>query len=156
MSLVTSVNSRAGFGSWLEAYKACTPRGTLETLIPLTLSLPRTHHYDMATLHADRPASVRSNGLDIDKKEEFVHVEDPDVEEKAIAQDPNADYSGFTQKTDPVEIKLVRKLDMYIMVCDFLPVHLRRVDKQTSLWSMYWLNYLDRNAIALAKSEPPC
>ena len=110
----------------------------------------------MATLHADRPASVRSNGMDIDKKDEFVHVEDPDVEEKAIAQDPNADYSGFTQKTDPVEIKLVRKLDMYIMVRDFFPFHMRRADKQTSLWSMYWLNYLDRNAIALAKSEPPC
>jgi hypothetical protein len=26
------------------------------------------------------------------------------------------DYSGFEQKTDPKEIKLVRKLDMYIMV----------------------------------------
>ncbi|WOO79139.1 putative transporter [Vanrija pseudolonga] len=48
----------------------------------------------------------------------------------------HGDYSGFTQKTDPREIKLVRKLDIYIM---------------TSLWSMYWLNYLDRNAIALAK-----
>jgi len=24
---------------------------------------------------------------------------------------------------------------------------------QTSLWAMYWLNYLDRNAIALAKCE---
>lgn len=50
----------------------------------------------------------------------------------------HGDYSGFTQKTDPREIKLVRKLDIYIM---------------TSLWSMYWLNYLDRNAIALAKRE---
>lgn len=26
------------------------------------------------------------------------------------------DYSGFEQKTDPKEIKLVRKLDLYIMV----------------------------------------
>lgn len=30
--------------------------------------------------------------------------------------DAVADYSGFTQKTDPAEIKLVRKLDRFIMV----------------------------------------
>lgn len=46
------------------------------------------------------------------------------------------DYSGAHEKTDPKEIKLVRKLDMYIM---------------PMLWIMYWLNYLDRNAIALAR-----
>ncbi|CAK9782633.1 MFS general substrate transporter [Cutaneotrichosporon oleaginosum] len=46
------------------------------------------------------------------------------------------DYSGFTQKTDPKEIKLVHKLDCFIM---------------PSLWAQYFLNYLDRNAIALAK-----
>merc|ERR1711939_893645 len=33
------------------------------------------------------------------------------------------------------EIALVRKLDLWIM---------------PTLWGMYWLNYLDRNAIALA------
>lgn len=32
-----------------------------------------------------------------------------------------ADYSGFSQKTDPAEIRLVRKMDVYIML---------------SLWSM--------------------
>ncbi|KAH6669622.1 major facilitator superfamily domain-containing protein [Plectosphaerella plurivora] len=46
------------------------------------------------------------------------------------------DYSGAYEKTDPREIALVRKLDWYI-----LPL----------LWTMYWLNYLDRNAIALAR-----
>jgi hypothetical protein len=30
--------------------------------------------------------------------------------------DKNVDYSGFAQKTDPAEIKLVRKLDLHIMV----------------------------------------
>lgn len=37
------------------------------------------------------------------------------------------DYSGAYDKIDPVEIKLVRKLDIWIM-----PI----------LWLMYWLNYL--------------
>ncbi|KAK1570108.1 major facilitator superfamily transporter [Colletotrichum navitas] len=46
------------------------------------------------------------------------------------------DYSGAAAKTDPAEIKLVRKLDLWIM---------------PTLWLMYWLNYLDRNAIALAR-----
>lgn len=57
----------------------------------------------------------------------------------AFAGEPvkgKADYSGFAQKSDPAEIKLVRKMDIRIML---------------SLWSMYWLNYLDRNAIALAR-----
>ncbi|CEH12543.1 Permease of the major facilitator superfamily [Ceraceosorus bombacis] len=46
------------------------------------------------------------------------------------------DYSGFAQKTDPKEKALVRKMDVRIMI---------------SLWSLYILNYLDRNAIALAR-----
>ncbi|PVH95490.1 MFS general substrate transporter [Periconia macrospinosa] len=46
------------------------------------------------------------------------------------------DYSGAHEKTDPAEIALVKKLDRWIM---------------PMLWSMYWLNYLDRNAIALAR-----
>ena len=33
-----------------------------------------------------------------------------------VADSGKTDYSGFAQKTDPKEIKLVRKLDMYIMV----------------------------------------
>ncbi|KAF5862941.1 hypothetical protein ETB97_010982 [Aspergillus alliaceus] len=47
-----------------------------------------------------------------------------------------SDYSGARKKTDPVEIRLVHKLDTWIM---------------PTLWLMYWLNYLDRNAIALAR-----
>ncbi|PWZ01222.1 MFS general substrate transporter [Testicularia cyperi] len=65
-------------------------------------------------------------------------VHDADLDKKIvdIEQPANADYSGFAQKSDPREIKLVRKMDIYIM---------------TSLFSMYFMNYLDRNAIALAK-----
>ncbi|KAI9150019.1 hypothetical protein HJFPF1_09769 [Paramyrothecium foliicola] len=46
------------------------------------------------------------------------------------------DYSGAAKKTDPAEIKLVRKLDRMIM-----PI----------LWAMYFLNYLDRNALPQAR-----
>lgn len=42
---------------------------------------------------------------------------------------PTADYSGASKKTDPDEIRLVRKLDLYI-----LPI----------LWAMYYLNWIDR------------
>ncbi|KAL3421510.1 MFS transporter [Phlyctema vagabunda] len=48
------------------------------------------------------------------------------------------DYSGAIISIDPVEARLVKKLDWRIM-----PI----------LWLMYWLNYLDRNAIALAKLD---
>lgn len=37
-------------------------------------------------------------------------------DEKEVEDKSKVDYSGFAQKTDPKEIKLVRKLDMYIMV----------------------------------------
>lgn len=56
--------------------------------------------------------------------------------EKPIPRIAKVDYSGAYEKTDPKEIALVKKLDKWIM---------------PMLWSMYWLNYLDRNAIALAR-----
>ncbi len=49
---------------------------------------------------------------------------------------PKADYSGFVQKSSPEEIRLVRKLDIYIM---------------STAWLMNWFNCLDRNAIAIGR-----
>ncbi|KAL3956557.1 hypothetical protein ACCO45_009403 [Purpureocillium lilacinum] len=69
---------------------------------------------------------------DMDKRDAQV-LEAEDGTKVAVAK---ADYSGAREKTDPKEIALVRKLDRWIM---------------PMLWSMYWLNYLDRNAIALAR-----
>jgi hypothetical protein len=59
-----------------------------------------------------------------------------DLGEKGRHDLVEGDYSGAVAKTDPVEIALVKKLDMRIM-----PI----------LWAMYFLNYLDRNAIAQAR-----
>lgn len=79
----------------------------------------------------------RKEGLDPEDNPSALHREDT-----AFSQDAKqsagviGDYSGAQKKTDPVEIRLVRKLDMWIM---------------PTLWVMYWLNYLDRNAIALAR-----
>ena len=70
-----------------------------------------------------------------DEKPEALHREDTIDQEKERQQNVT-DYSGAHEKTDPAEIRLVRKLDIWIM-----PI----------LWLMYWLNYLDRNAIALAR-----
>ncbi|KAK5170693.1 uncharacterized protein LTR77_005283 [Saxophila tyrrhenica] len=56
----------------------------------------------------------------------------------AKEQGARIDYSGAHEKTDPVEIALVKKLDLWIM---------------PMLWGMYWLNYLDRNAIATARLD---
>ncbi|KAK5046637.1 hypothetical protein LTR84_007398 [Exophiala bonariae] len=68
------------------------------------------------------------------------HVEFCTTANKAFNEmgtiEPKGDYSGASQKTDPVEIRLVRKLDMRIM-----PI----------LWAMYSLNYLDRNALPQAR-----
>ncbi|OJI96304.1 hypothetical protein ASPVEDRAFT_48535 [Aspergillus versicolor CBS 583.65] len=49
-----------------------------------------------------------------------------------------ADWTGSQKKSDPAEIRLVRKIDFVMM-----PV----------LWIMYWFNYLDRNAITVARLD---
>uniref|UniRef100_A0A8H7N8Q9 Major facilitator superfamily (MFS) profile domain-containing protein n=1 Tax=Bionectria ochroleuca TaxID=29856 RepID=A0A8H7N8Q9_BIOOC len=64
------------------------------------------------------------------------HATEVENAEKPVPIVDKVDYSGAHEKTDPKEIALVKKLDRWIM---------------PMLWSMYWLNYLDRNAIALAR-----
>lgn len=65
-------------------------------------------------------------------------VEDLDAAKVEIAgnETSQGDYSGAFAKTDKAEIALVRKLD-----CRIMP----------TLWTMYFLNYLDRNSIAQAR-----
>jgi hypothetical protein len=75
-----------------------------------------------------------------EEKPKINHQESiPDDEAlKPPPQEPNADYSGSQKKTDPEEIRLVRKIDFIMM-----PI----------LWIMYWFNYLDRNAITVARLD---
>lgn len=65
-------------------------------------------------------------------------LEDPQNEKKAAPQSETADWTGSQKKSDPAEIRLVRKIDFVMM-----PV----------LWIMYWFNYLDRNAITVARLD---
>ncbi|KAK4093067.1 hypothetical protein Purlil1_2224 [Purpureocillium lilacinum] len=87
----------------------------------------------LQSVHAMQPS-------DMDKRDAQV-LEAEDGTKVAVAK---ADYSGAREKTDPKEIALVRKLDRWIMLGKGIRV-------VPMLWSMYWLNYLDRNAIALAR-----
>lgn len=87
------------------------------------------------------PQSKEPETTEADEKPATLHREFTIDEEnnKKLAREAGVlggDYSGAQKKTDPVEISLVRKLDLWIM---------------PTLWVMYWLNYLDRNAIALAR-----
>jgi len=67
------------------------------------------------------------------EKDDALHLEFSPKDEQV-----HGDYSGAHAKTDPAEIKLVKKLDLFIM---------------PTLWIMYAFNYLDRNAIALARLD---
>jgi hypothetical protein len=58
-------------------------------------------------------------------KQDVAHKEFMVVDEDG---NDNLDYSGAPKKIDPAEARLVHKLDKWIM---------------PTLWSMYWLNYLD-------------
>ena len=101
----------------------------------------------------DAPEVELSPSLDEKKEERF--FENQNVAEQAgQVATGNEDYSGFAQKTDPKEIALVRKLDVRIMLSLWRWVSscLAKPSRSDILvHSMYWLNYLDRNAIALAK-----
>ncbi|KIX08514.1 uncharacterized protein Z518_03170 [Rhinocladiella mackenziei CBS 650.93] len=85
-------------------------------------------HEEAKVVHATPESAVIEAEKQQGQHQEFIL----DEEGKCVP----VDYSGAHAKTDPKEIRLVRKLDIWIM---------------PSLWVMYWLNYLDRNAIALAR-----
>lgn len=68
----------------------------------------------MSTLPYEQNSAT--DKADLDRKVDIDHKEDVDVEVRASDDRAGADYSGFTPKSDPEEIRLVRKLDCYIMV----------------------------------------
>ncbi|KAH6876742.1 major facilitator superfamily domain-containing protein [Thelonectria olida] len=81
------------------------------------------------------PAQAPSNQLahNVEEKGQCHHLE-----KRETPMFTAVDETGAHKKTDPVEIRLVRKLDWII-----LPI----------LWVMYWFNYLDRNAITVARLD---
>lgn len=81
----------------------------------------------MASLPAKETARDRAIAKPEEDLVEFAPVTDKD--EASTPDEAGADYSGASKKTDPEEIRLVRKLDWYI-----LPI----------MWAMYYLNWIDR------------
>jgi hypothetical protein len=51
---------------------------------------------------------------------EFAHVNSVLDDEKPTQMDEERDWTGTAKKTDPEEIRLVKKLDLWIMVCFFV------------------------------------
>ncbi|KAE9582554.1 Major facilitator-type transporter hxnP [Colletotrichum fructicola] len=82
-------------------------------------------------------ASEKHHG-DLESKPHDNFVEVSGEDEKGGVLQAGGDYSGAVKKTSAEEIALVRKLDWRIM---------------PTLWAMYFLNYLDRNAIAQARLD---
>ncbi|KAI9035866.1 putative MFS transporter [Aspergillus affinis] len=76
---------------------------------------------------------IKSNDVAKRGEEHIEHVEQNDEPLKSTTQ---YDRFGSAKKTDPKEIALVRKIDIYMM-----PI----------LWLMYFLNFLDRNAMVNGK-----
>jgi hypothetical protein len=73
-----------------------------------------------------------------EKEPKDTHIEDANPL-KLDDEKGQGDYSGATAKTDPREIKLVRKLDMRIM-----PI----------MWAMYFLNYVSKASMPSQISLP--
>jgi hypothetical protein len=76
----------------------------------------------------------RDEPLATEKRDEAFVEDARSVDEKA--QRNHGDYSGAVAKTDPAEIRLVRKLDRRIM-----PI----------VWAMYFLNYVSDLTPAMMK-----
>lgn len=68
-----------------------------------------------------------------------IAIEHVDQTEEVNEKDTNRDYAGAAAKTDPAEIKLVRKLDYRIL---------------PTLFVMYFLNYVDSKLIPQPTSDP--
>lgn len=67
-----------------------------------------------------------------------VDAEKADIRELEDGDPELSQQNGQRRARSPEEIKLIRKLDWII-----LPI----------LWVMYWFNYLDRNAITVARLD---
>jgi hypothetical protein len=70
-------------------------------------------HVPLSTVDAKAPGSRRSS-LVTSLKAGISHAED--VESMKARQPTGQDYSGAHAKSDPEEIRLVKKLDLWIMV----------------------------------------
>jgi MFS family permease len=82
-------------------------------------------------------ADPTSQAPDHKAKPQMEHVDSIlDPAKPANGASAGLDYAGAAKKTNPEEIRLVRKLDLWIMPC---------------ICIMYFLNYVDRNAIAQAR-----
>ncbi|OLN94113.1 putative transporter C1002.16c-like protein 12 [Colletotrichum chlorophyti] len=99
-------------------------------------------------------AASEKRSPSVEREEHAVnHVDSVLGDEKAIPQDEQRDWTGTARKTDPEEIRLVRKLDYRIMT------RVQQADdfsQQPTLCVMYFLrltvlDYVDRNAIAQAR-----
>ncbi|GKT43483.1 putative transporter [Colletotrichum spaethianum] len=83
----------------------------------------------------DRPSSPQDK-VAVNQMEHVLTTEDPALMKQPVIE--KVDEFGAHTKTDPKEIALVKKIDWYI-----LPI----------LWVMYFLNFLDRNAMINGKLD---
>ncbi|OHW89438.1 MFS transporter [Colletotrichum incanum] len=83
----------------------------------------------------DRPSSPQDK-VAVNQMEHVLTTDDPALMKQPIIE--KVDEFGAHTKTDPKEIALVKKIDWYI-----LPI----------LWVMYFLNFLDRNAMINGKLD---
>ncbi|KFA71228.1 hypothetical protein S40288_03857 [Stachybotrys chartarum IBT 40288] len=117
--------------------------------IPSSSSRPEAHHsskspdsFNNSHLLSDLFETSTIMGFDTKNnteqkpEENRVEMQSEPLEKGVGIMGEVADYSGAVKKTSAEEIRLVRKLDFRIM---------------PTLWAMYFLNYLDRNAIAQAR-----
>ncbi|KAH7559854.1 hypothetical protein BM1_03488 [Bipolaris maydis] len=100
----------------------------------------------MASKHPPPPAVEPTD----EKPTIISHIDDKSeigTEKHASAA---ADYTGAERKSDPEEIALVRKIDWRLMDEEERKAN-SQPGKQPTLMVMYFLNYVDRNAIAQAR-----
>lgn len=79
------------------------------------LNMATAHAHPAIELSPAQATAVADSDIVDVEKSQTEHVELEEIDEKNQNKQ-KVDYSGFSQKTDPKEIKLVRKLDTYIMV----------------------------------------
>lgn len=81
------------------------------------MSTSRAQQGDAASIKDSKADDVALDTRDVDVESlPQDHIKSEVAAKAAENNEATADYSGFSQKSDPKEIRLVRKLDCYIMI----------------------------------------
>jgi len=115
----------------------------------------------MSTQLTDSPSPININmAVDTKSLAESTKMKVEQIDNKQLVDEedgkPNRDYAGAAAKTDPAEIRLVRKLDRRILPTLFIMYFLNYVDSKLHILDQIYIDIYIYNANNLSKRKCYC